>query len=229
MLPALALAAVASFSGPATWSVPFGTLEEWPGGRPGVVVAAPHEGFDLGTSVVASAAVSVLGTGIVVADDIREPDHPINVNRPTEGIWLPPGRERFTARARAVFDDYMQALHRAAQGPIWLLIEIHGNSRKQSARAAEVATKGLSEASARVLKRDLERALAPLGVKVQPLDRIYFGADGARRDGSLSEVPEAIHIELPRAERRRGRRWKVGTEIGRAIARWLASGGAGAN
>lgn len=117
--------------------------------------------------------------------------------------------------------EYESRVREVSKGPLRLYVEIHGNSRRESAGRIEVATVGVSRTDAWRLKtlfemiRDahlrnrLERLR--LDVRVEPLDPISWTASGAKRVGILRISERAIHIELPRAARVEGR--EVYTEI----------------
>jgi hypothetical protein len=126
----------------------------------GIVIAAPHEGYDINTVPIARLAASDSGVSLVEAyffRDIRAGRF-INVNRPT-GI-LPeefPNRtadnsiskESWFPQADGVFKTYSHLLQFAGQKlPLRLLIEIHGHSRKdhenKSMQVIEIASINIS-------------------------------------------------------------------------------------
>jgi hypothetical protein len=135
-----------------------------------------------------------------------------SVNRPTEGVpGQPPSSERATDAARAVFADYRRHLEAAAQGPLRVYVEVHGNVRAESAGRIEIATVGVSHEMAWRLKTLLELGrdaalqghpeVPRLQVLVEPLDALFYTASATRQTGVLGQVPRALHIELPRAAR----------------------------
>lgn len=191
-------------------------------GEGGIVVAAPHEGFDLLSSEVASAAAQVLGAGYVAAKGFRTFERPINVNRPTEGARLAADSERRTDRANAVFLAYQARVGEAARGPVGLLIEIHGNTRPESAGQVEIAAVGLAPESARLLKRSLEPRFPGYRVLVEPVDDLHFTGQGTKLWGAFRTAPVALHIELPAALRAAGITSDTGRRLGDGLLDWLA-------
>lgn len=181
--------------------------------RRGLLVAAPHGGFDRHTDEMARRIALLAGGGYLLASGYRTHDHPLNVNRPTEGVGLASEDERRTPAAAKVWAGWSARLD--AQRPR-LYVEIHGNNRAASAGAIEVATVGIDVAQATWLKAEFSRRLAYLdrGMPrvpwiIEPLDALHFRAGGAKKDGALARVPMALHLELPWAvrgdERTRGR------------------------
>lgn len=179
----------------------------------GLLVAAPHGGFDRHTDEMARRVALLAGGGYLLASGYRTPARPINVNRPTEGVGLAADQERVTPAAERVWAAWAARLE--AQRPR-LYVEIHGNSRAASAGAIEVATVGVTPAQAAWLKAEFGRRLAFLAPAmprlpwlVEPLDPIHYRAGGAKRSGALARVPMALHLETPWAvradERVRGR------------------------
>lgn len=216
MMP-FTLAIVLAAAQPAASSLPSGAPE---GGtmqvleaRRGLLVAAPHGGFDRHTDEMARRIALLAGGGYLLASGYRTHARPINVNRPTEGVGLASDQERRTPAAAIVWGAW--ATHLAAQRPR-LYVEIHGNSRAASAGAIEVATVGIDAARAAWLKAEfarrlgwLDRGMPRLPWLIEPLDALHYRAGGAKKDGALARVPMALHLELPWAargdERVRGR------------------------
>lgn len=185
------------------------SMEVVPGDREGVVVAAPHEGFDMNTEPIARAVAETLGAPAVIARDYRKKSkgryH--NVNRPT-GEDEVEGEEH-----RAVFEQWVERVREACPAPVPLYIEIHGHSR-EGVDAAECATVGFDEKTLKRLKKiwNAHESLPPLFFDVTDpeyeLDgrrvKFYFKAGGAKRTGILQEtfVTRALHVELPPSIRR---------------------------
>jgi hypothetical protein len=181
--------------------------------RAGLVVAAPHGTSDRMTDLIGQEVARRADQSALVATGFvsrHRGGWRFTVNRPTEST---PGtaadQETRTADAVAVWDAYRGALLTAAQGPVRLYTEIHGNTRESGARQVEVATVGVSESEARRLKAPFEairdtavKGDAPaFAVLVEPMDHVHYRAAASKRSGSLSMVPRALHIELPRAAR----------------------------
>jgi hypothetical protein len=186
-------------------------------GRPGLVVAAPHGTSDPRTGDIAAEVARRTGFGLVVATGFSveadaAPARRYQVNRPYEGVpGRPPSEEVGTDRARRVYEAYERRVREAAQGPLALYVEIHGNNRREAADRMEIATVGVDRDGAVRLRTllELERdahlrghAGAPrLEVRVEPADLIVYTASGAKRDGILRWPACALHIELPRVAR----------------------------
>lgn len=171
----------------------------------GLVVAAPHGGFDLDTDEMARQAALLAGAGYLLANGYRTREHPWNVNRPTVGVGLAAAQETRTPEAEAVFNAYMGKLDALKPG---LYAEIHGNSRKDSAGAIEVAAKGLSSGMLQALQEDFNRRVAhfPAGCPRLPLaiegfQQIHYHAEGAKQGGAFARVSRGLQFEIPRAGR----------------------------
>ena len=208
---------------------PGGTMEllSAPGG---LLVAAPHGGFDRHTDEMARRVAPLVGGGYLLASGYRTTARPWNVNRPTEGVGLAADDERRTPGAARTWEGWRARL--AAQRPA-LYVEIHGNSRAESRGHIEVATVGVSAEDAAWLKADFQRRLAYLDAPmprlpwlIEPLDAFHYRATGAKRDGALAMVPRALHLETPWAvradERTRGRYADLIASTLAAYARRLA-------
>ncbi|MDB5098315.1 MAG: hypothetical protein JWM80_2736 [Cyanobacteria bacterium RYN_339] len=184
---------------------------QWAGPAGGLVVAAPHGGFDLDTDEMARQAALLAGAGYLLASGYRTHEHPWNVNRPTAGVGLAPDAEARTPEAARVFDGYMarlDALHPA------LYVELHGNSRPESAGAIEVAAKGIPLAALIALQADFKRRLTgfPAGcprlpLAIEGLQPIHYHAEGAKQGGAFARLPHALQLEIPRAGRQ-DPRWR---------------------
>jgi hypothetical protein len=191
-------------------SLAYGSFEVVKGSTryPGVVLAAPHGTGDCNTGVfVKNLAIELGIAGVIASRFTRKEtgDYRINVNRPTEGAGLSPGQELHTPRAAHVWAEYRRLVLDAAGGRLALYIEIHCNNHPPAREAIEVATVGVSYSKALELKRLYGEArdravtgqLPRAGIRMEPVDAIYFGAGGAKKLGSLGLSPVSIHVELP--------------------------------
>jgi hypothetical protein len=135
-----------------------------------------------------------------------------NVNRPTESAPGASARsEAETEPARQVYQAYRRQVTEAAQGPVRLYVEVHGNMRPESAGRMEIATVGVSRDDAWRLKALLEMirdARLPaegdvprLEIWMEPYDSLWYTASAAKQSGILGQTRLALHIELPRAAR----------------------------
>jgi len=184
-------------------------------GRPGLVIAAPHGTSDIATDVMGRALAKLTGFGLVVATGYANLDgdgRRFNVNRPTESVPGAAARlEVETAAARQIYQAYRRQVTEAAQGPVRLYVEVHGNIRPESAGRVEIATVGVSRDDAWRLKTLLElirdSRLPPEGdvprldVWVESQDPVVYTASAAKQSGILGQTVLALHIELPRAAR----------------------------
>lgn len=184
-------------------------------GRPGLVIGAPHGTSDSETDQIGLDLARRTGWSLVVATGFSHLDpegRRFNVNRPTESVPGSPARlERATEAAREVYDLYRAHVLNAAQGPLRLYVEVHGNGRRESAGRIEIATVGIAAEEAWRLKTLLEivrdahvrgqDAVPRLMVLVEPLDPLHYTASAAKQGGVLALSERAIHIELPRAAR----------------------------
>jgi hypothetical protein len=184
-------------------------------GRAGLVIAAPHGTSDAATDVIGRDLARLTGFGAVVVTGYSNVDgdgRRYNVNRPTEGVPGAAARlEAPTGPARRVYDAYRRRVAEAAQGPLRLYVEVHGNAREESAGRLEIATVGVSRDDAWRLKTLLELIRdarlpadgdAPrLDVWMEPLDPVWYTAAAAKQSGLMAETRLAMHIEMPRAAR----------------------------
>lgn len=181
-------------------------------GRPGFVVAAPHGTSDSATDAIGRELARLTGFGLVVATGFSHLDgngRRYNVNRPTAGTAA--RLEGETEEARAVYETYRRQVAEAAQGPLRLYVEVHGNGRKESAGRVEIATVGLARDDAWRLKTLLELirdARLPaegevprLEIWIELLDPVWYAASAAKQSGVLAQSTLALHIELPRLAR----------------------------
>jgi hypothetical protein len=195
-------------------SVPGGRMQVEKG-RPGLVLAAPHGTSDIATDLMARELAKLTGFGSVVVTGYSNLDgdsRRYNVNRPTQS---PPGAaarlEVETAPARQIYQAYRRHVTEAAQGPLRLYVELHGNGRPESAGRVEIATVGVSRDAAWRLKTLLELIrdshvppdgpVPRLEVWVESHDPVWYTASAAKQSGILAQAPVALHIELPRAVR----------------------------
>jgi hypothetical protein len=177
----------------------------------GVLIAAPHGTFDANTAQIALEASKRAGAGYVVAWRFVASQVRINVNRPTEGAFLPCAQETASERAQSVYDAYAGIVQQA--GELRLYVEVHGNSNPKTAQMIEVATVGVAAAEAQALKdaypamlarvRESVRDFPEVALLVEPVDRILYTAGCAKKLGVLSRVARGVHFEFPRSTRER--------------------------
>lgn len=170
-----------------------------------LLIAAPHGGFDRYSDAFAREVALMCGASYLLADGFRTPAHPWNVNRPTEGVKLKAADEPITAAAQAVYLAYSGHVRKVSPA---LYVEIHGNSRPESAGFIELATQNLSVEDARWLKADFEARVARMpgrvrrfGLKIEPLDALHYQATSVKKQGVFCQVPRALHFETPWAMR----------------------------
>ncbi len=184
-------------------------------GRPGLVIAAPHGTSDSATDVMGRELAKLTGFSLVVVTGYTHVDaagRRYNVNRPTESEPGTAARQEVeTEPARQVYQTYRRQVADAAQGPLRLYVEVHGNGRQASAGRMEIATVGVSRDDAWRLKTLLEMirdarlpadgAVPRLDVWMEPQDALWYTASAAKQSGILAQTRLALHIELPRAAR----------------------------
>ena len=187
-------------------------------GRPGFVVGAPHGTTDPQTGDLAAELARRTGFSLVVAagfaidpDTRLGPGWRFQVNRPSEGApGRPPTMDVASDAAQQVYLAYEKRVQEAAQGPLTFYAEIHGNGRQETARRIEVATVGVDRELAGRLRalyeliRDAHvrgQTTPRLDIVVEPADRVFYAASGAKRDGILRLPTRALHFELPRIAR----------------------------
>ncbi|MNS14715.1 hypothetical protein D3C72_463370 [compost metagenome] len=200
--PPLVLALILALAAPAVAADPLsaGRFESLAGAG-GMLIAAPHGGYDRYSDDVARQVALATGAGYVLASGFRTFEHPWNVNRPTEGAKLTADTEIHSPAARVVYEAYAGHVKRHAPR---LYVEIHGNSRPESAGWIEVATVNVPETAARALQADFRRRVSALDasyprfdLQIEPLDPIHYRAAGAKRFGILGHMPRVVHMELP--------------------------------
>lgn len=216
----------------------------------GIVIAAPHEGYDINTEPIAHKIASNIGLAFVTAAFFRDigAKRYINVNRPT-GMFPENfnrdnrDKESPFPRAQEVYDTYHHLLKFAAHSlPAKFLIEIHGHSRRdfenQRMQVIEVAHRGVSEFRLRLL-RDRYLMLCstyhisdPVPMYFEGLNEKYsykgreynfrYKADNTKRIGSFSPgvCKGGIHVELPSSIRFNRDNIKLYTELFSDLIKW---------
>lgn len=180
----------------------------------GIIIGAPHGTYDMRTDVLAKEAARMLGAGYVIARGFSSGAWRVNVNRPTEGAGRTCERERRTGRAQDVYDHYARLIGKSCNGQaLRLYVEIHGHSSLPFSNRLEIATTGITHEEARQLKERFAaflsqaKAVYPsypdLELRIEPLDKIFFGAGCNKKIGYLSTRPtsRALHMEIPRLAR----------------------------
>ncbi|HKX02612.1 MAG TPA: hypothetical protein VJX71_08925, partial [Methylomirabilota bacterium] len=159
-------------------------------GRPGMVIAAPHGTSDSATDLMGRDLAKLTGFGLVVVTGYTHVDasgRRYNVNRPTESAPGASARsEAETEPARQVYQAYRRQVTEAAQGPVRLYVEVHGNMRPESAGRMEIATVGVSRDDAWRLKALLEMIrdarlpdegdVTRLEIWMEPYDSLWYTA-----------------------------------------------------
>jgi hypothetical protein len=162
--------------------------------QPGRVIAAPHDGYDQYSGVIAKNVARRLNWGWVEATGFRSYPlrHWYDVNRPTERRYRAGRFEdgRVTQRGVEIFHQYRRKLRLAARVSagrrVPFLVEIHGHTRSVQAgssnlrvEAIELATRGFTLAQLRrvrdrynrLLREVPQRYRVPLAI--DRLDREY--------------------------------------------------------
>jgi len=199
----------------------------------GILVGAPHGTSDAHTPEIVLEASRQLRSGYLIARRFFVNRVRINVNRPTEGAFLPCDEEVHSERAKEVYAMYQDLARKAAAGQtLRLYIDVHGNSNPKAAQDIHVATKGISAAEARRAKEAFPALLAKLrarlpdypeiGLMMEPVDRVLYTAGCTKKHGvlGLDFVPRSLHLEFPRAAREGDNRLGSG-ELVAAIVRLL--------
>lgn len=184
-------------------------------------ITAPHGRNDYQTDKIVSTICHSLKWDCIIAKHYRHQDHPINVNRPTEGIGLSPDEEVHSQRAELVYKAYRDTTNLIS--PIQnrkLYVEVHGNSRPQLANNIEIALVNFSLEQSELVKSIFETqlrdssdyspassVLRSVEILVEGADHITLQATGSKHSGMLGEVAKsktkAIHIEIPKKLRLR--------------------------
>jgi hypothetical protein len=180
----------------------------------GIIIAAPHGTYDIRTDVLAKDVARIIGAGHIVARGFSSGTSRVNVNRPTEGAGRTCERERHTERARDVYDHYARLIGKSCDGkPLRLYVEVHGHTSIPFLNRLEIATTGITMEEARRLKERFPaflaqaKALYPaypeLEIRIEPIDKIYFGAGCNKKIGYIStrHMDRALHMEIPRSAR----------------------------
>ncbi|HBN07576.1 MAG TPA: hypothetical protein DD435_02660 [Cyanobacteria bacterium UBA8530] len=107
-------------------------------------------------------------------------------------MHLKSSEEKETEQARAVFKDYLTGLDTLGKADLY--VEIHASIRPQSAMAIEMAECGFSKTEIENLKKAYR---GPFPILMEPIDSIYFHAQGAKKRGTLAKYPRCLHFELP--------------------------------
>lgn len=194
-----------------------------------LLLAAPHDGYDLRTGEIASAVARELGARAVIAHEYRDTraGRYFNVNRPTECALDSagkPGEERETEAARRVFTEWCDIVAGACKPPVGLYVEIHGHVRQIVVDGERVTLDVVEVATVGFARAELER-LATRWRKLQEHDqrlprlvfdilepsyefrgvetKFHFEAEAARSRGILDPrwVKRALHVELPASAR----------------------------
>jgi hypothetical protein len=173
----------------------------------GIVIGAPHGSFDFQTSSTVRQISFHSGLAAVIAKGFSPAETGsgwrINVNRPSERHYPGGVREIETARAAEIYRHYKNAVIKAACGNLELYIDIHQNDGSR----IEVATVGISEEEARLIKSTYiglrEKALqgrldiAVVDLAIEPLDVLEVPAWAAKSHGILAVPKKSLHFELP--------------------------------
>jgi len=210
--------------------------------QPELVLAAPHEGYDLRTEEIAREVGRRLGADVAVARNFRKPKlgRFLNVNRPTESALedtTASSGERVTDAARDVFRRWLSLIQRGSSAPIPLYVEVHGfndtvaiGGQDVSLEVVELATVGIDASEAGRIRQawtrlEGELGLPPLAIDVLDPDYLFAGervsfchtASMAKQLGSLQPcyVEQALHFELPPSARASS---GVRRDVARAIA-----------
>jgi hypothetical protein len=182
--------------------------------KQGVIIAAPHGTYDIRTDVLVKDVARIIGAGYIVARGFSSGTSRVNVNRPTEGAGRTCERERHTERARDVYDHYVRLIGKSCDGKsLRLYVEVHGHTSIPFLNRLEIATTGITMEEARRLKERFPaflaqaKALYPaypeLDIRIEPIDKVYFGAGCNKKIGYIStrHMDRALHMEIPRSAR----------------------------
>jgi hypothetical protein len=176
-----------------------------------LLIAAPHGTFDHRTFEMVEEIAAAMQAHRVLARGFRSDDHFIHVNRPTEG-----SEETVTERARQVYNEFSQCVGLHAHD---VYVELHGNSRAETAFEIQVATVGVDAALANLAKETFlqarEGVLWDYTLHMEPVDTLYWRASKNKELGMLSQCQQKVclHFEFPRALREDGVRPEVNAAI----------------
>jgi hypothetical protein len=217
------------------------------GGDPaGIVLAAPHEGYDMYSGDMAKRVSNKLGWAWVVADEYRDTSDKrwLDVNRPTQRHWRGnrKGDERVTDEGRQTYAEYLRRLRAAGQvegaTPLRLLVEFHGHNRRvQVGRekvrldVIELATQGFADEELRSLYaryQELAAARWPVGPRIElRIDRLhpeYPAGERVPQGAPLRAPPERPLDPHPAAGLRRAVRPAPGSPGGDPLrSAWLSA------
>jgi hypothetical protein len=158
-------------------------------------LSAPHGGFDWNTEHIAKDVAEQLGWSSLIAIGFRTLEKPINVNRPTEGVKLPPEQELHTADALIVFQKYQNLVK---QLDPQFYVELHGATLISN--RIEIALNGVNKDIAREIKSIFEeearRLNLNISIGVEGLDTTHYQAPAAKKWGVLGQMSPGLHIEL---------------------------------
>lgn len=176
---------------------------------PGVVIGAPHGSFDRHTAELVQELSYRTGLAAVIAKGFTPTEAGgwrINVNWPTEKSYPmgEQGQEKNTDRARIVFQDFSDAVSKAARGPLEFYFDFHQNSQEEN---IDVATVGITARQAEIIKsayreiRDgiltAHKNVPSVNLIIEPVDKVTFGARVAKEQGILRLAKRALHLEMP--------------------------------
>ncbi|MCA9520277.1 MAG: hypothetical protein KC609_04870 [Myxococcales bacterium] len=179
----------------ASLELPYGGMDGVRGDDDTLLIVAPHGTFDYRTRELAAELSGLLGSSVVRAWDYRTEAHYINVNRPTEGT-----DEIWTARAQSVYDVFRACVELYGRQ---LYVEVHGNSKAETALEIQIATVNVDLALAEALAARFDELksglLASFSLRIEPRDSLYWSASGNKTNGLMSEcVGRCLHFELPK-------------------------------
>ncbi len=165
------------------------------------LIAAPHGEWDLDTDSVVDSFCSSVSWDCVVAKGYRKDEHPINVNRPTEGIKLKEEEESHTDRAKKIYNQYIDRIEAIKAKTLKLYVEIHSNVRSKNKKRIEVATNGIEESDAEKIKSTLIGTLKSVGLskyslKMEDIDDIYYHATSNKKNGAMKKYQPTLHFEF---------------------------------
>jgi len=164
-------------------------------GRPGVVIGAPPGVSDADTDRVARELASLTGFGLVVGRS--------SASRPPGAQIEATGED-----AHSAYHAYRRHLADAAQGPLRLYVEVHGDGPRETVPRLQMTTVGFSADDAWRLKTLLElirdsRVKNPVprfDVSVEPSSVSQATVSAAGSAGALAAL-RTLRIDVPRAAR----------------------------
>jgi len=166
-------------------------------GRPGIVIGAPLGTIEENTGVIAGDLATLTGFSLVVASG----SGPLGSSGRSPRVCVA-GRAAWLDREPRADEVYRRRVAEAAQGPLRLYVEVHGDGPNGAGRV-EISTMGLSRDDAWRLRtlfeliRDsrLDQPSVPrFEVQVDSLD-------GTPSSGQAAGQPRALCIDLPQAAR----------------------------